>query len=437
MKPRHVADASRAGPYRWYALALLTSAQICHYIDRNVISVAVEPMRREFNLSDSQVGMLGGLAYAVAFALAALPMGYLVDRINRRNLLAAIMVCWSALTATSGFAQSHAQLLLARMGVGASEAGGHPTAVSLIADYFGPRQRSTALGVWYLSAGLGSATIFIVGGYVVQTYGWRHAFYLAGIPGLAVALLVLLTLREPPRGQTEIQAQSSEPAASLREALTYVLARPAILHLIAGIMLASAMTSAFALWTMSFFVRVHGMKISDIGVWIALGLGLVGTIVPLISATLADRVAAPRSGPRPERLAFVSAGTAACVVIIATAMALTRDTPIALALMCAWAGLMLAHNGPANGLLISLFRPRMRGVVAATAQILTALTGVGVGPYLVGVLSDLYGGSDSLRWAIVTGMVVNLWAAIHFLLAGLAVRRDRTKELTRSLGRAF
>jgi MFS family permease len=118
-------------------------------------------------------------------------------------------------------------------------------------------------------------------------------------------------------------------------------------------------------------------------------------------------------------------------------MALTRDTPIALALMCAWAGLMLAHNGPANGLLISLLRPRMRGVVAATAQILTALTGVGVGPYLVGVLSDLYGGSDSLRWAIVTGMVINLWAAIHFLLAGLAVRRDRTKELTRSLGRAF
>lgn len=427
-QPPAVAGLAAPGGYRWYALSLLTAAQICHYLDRNVISVAVEPIRREFALSDAQVGIVGGLAYAVAFAVAALPMGYLVDRVDRRKLLAAIMLCWSGLTALGGLAQSHAQLLLARVGVGAAEAGGSPAGMSILSDYFGPKQRSTALGIWYLSAGVGTALIFIIGGHVAQTYGWRAAFLLAGAPGLAVALLMILTLREPRRGQSDTQTADAEPAPSLREALTYVLARPEILHLTAGIVLAAAMTSAFALWTMSFFVRVHGMQIAEVGVWMALGLSIPGTLVPLLFAAGADRLASSRRGPRPERLALVCAGTATAVVIVATAMALAADVRIALGLMCVWAGLMLAHNGPANGLLVSLLRPRMRGTVIAALQILSALMGFGLGPYVVGVLSDLYGGADSLRWAIVTGMAINAWAVIHFLAAARWVRAARIRD---------
>lgn len=417
-----------AGAYRWYALALLTAAQICHYIDRNVVAVAVEPIRREFGLSDAQVGVVGGLGYALAFALAGLPIGYLVDRTNRRRLLAAILVCWSSLTAAGGLAQSFGGLLLARMGVGAAEAGGSPTAMSILSDYFGPKERSTALGVWYLSAGIGTALMFVVGGYVVQAYGWREAFFIAGAPGIVVGMLVLFTLREPRRGQSEAQgADAAEPAPSPREALAYVLGRPAILHMMAGIVLTAAMTSAFALWAVSFFVRIHGLEIVQVAGWVAFGLSVPGAAISFLVAAGADRLAAARGGPAPERLALVSATTAACVVVVACAMALAPDAGLALGLMCAWCGLMMAHNGPANGLLVSLLKPRMRGTVVAGLQIMAAVMGFGFGPYVVGLLSDLYGGADSLRWAIVTGMAINAWAVIHFLAAARAVRRDRLR----------
>lgn len=420
--------AVKPGAYRWYALGLLTCVQICHYLDRNVVSVVVEPMRAEFGLSDGQVGLVAGLGYGLVFGVACVPIGYLVDRVNRRNLLAVILVCWSGLTAAGGLAQSYLHLLLARMGVGAAEAGGSPTGMSILSDYFGPGQRSTALGVWYLSAGLGTAAMFLVGGHVVQTHGWRAAFFLAGAPGLVVALLVLFTLREPGRGQVEAKAAADPAAPSLAEAAAYVVRRPAILHLMAGIVLTAAMTSAFALWAVSFFVRVHHMQIREVTIWIAFGLSVVGVVVPMLTAAGADRLAAPRSGPRPERLALVSALTASGVVVVGASMALTSNVSLALLLMCAWCGLMLAHNGPANGLLVSLVQPRMRGVVVGALQMMAAVMGMGLGPYVVGLLSDLYGGENSLRWAIVTGMTINVWAVAHFLLAAAAVRRDRASE---------
>jgi MFS family permease len=157
-------------------------------------------------------------------------------------------------------------------------------------------------------------------------------------------------------------------------------------------------------------------------------LSVVGVVVPMLTAAGADRLAAPRSGPRPERLALVSALTASGVVVVGASMALTSNVSLALLLMCAWCGLMLAHNGPANGLLVSLVQPRMRGVVVGALQMMAAVMGMGLGPYVVGLLSDLYGGENSLRWAIVTGMTINVWAVAHFLLAAAAVRRDRASE---------
>lgn len=431
-KPAKAAGAH----YRWLVLAVLTAVHSTHHIDRNVLSVVVEPIRQEFGLSDSEMGMLGSLGYALAFAVAAIPMGYLVDRVNRRNMLVGILALWSVMTAICASANSYVHLLLARMSVGVAESGGAPTAMSMVSDYFPPKQRSTAIGVWYLSSAIGTGTIFLVGGLLAQSFGWRTVFLVAGIPGLVMGVILFLVVREPLRGASEGVAldipetspattvDSSEKAATPREALAYVIARPAILSMMAGIVLAAAMSSAFALWSVSFLVRVHHMPLALAGVSIAAAFSVFGIVIPLISGLMGDRLSNSKHGHRPERLALLSATTMTGVVICGIAAALSDSAIVAVAMMCLWCGLMLAHNGPANALVLGLLRPRMRGVVIATLQTVATVVGTGLGPFLVGVLSDVYGGPNSLRWAIMTGMSLNVLAVLCFLNAARTARRD-------------
>ena len=422
--------------YRWLVLAVLTAVHSTHHIDRNVLSVVVEPIRQEFGLNDTQMGLIGSLGFALAFAIAAIPMGYLVDRVNRRNLLVGILALWSVLTAVCATANSFFHLLLARMGVGIAESGGAPTAMSMVSDYFPPKERSTAAGVWYLSSAIGTGIIFLVGGYLAQRFGWRTVFFVAGLPGLVMAVLLILTVREPRRGRSEIviaDASEARPVAAvvdaekpaaLREALAYVIRRPAILSMMAGIVLAAAMSSAFALWSVSFLVRVHHMSLPLAGVSIAVAFSVFGIVIPLISGLMGDRLSNSALGHRPERLALLSATTMTGVVICGVAAATSGSASIAVLMMCLWCGLMLAHNGPANALVLSLLRPRMRGVVVATLQAVATVVGTGLGPFLVGVLSDTYGGPNSLRWAILTGMSLNAVAVLCFLNAARTARRD-------------
>ncbi|CAN5240088.1 MFS transporter [soil metagenome] len=427
---------AKGSRYRWLVLAVLTAVHSTHHIDRNVLSVVVEPIRQEFGLSDGQMGMLGSLGYALAFAIAAIPMGYLVDRVNRRNMLVGILALWSVMTAVCASASSYVHLLLARMGVGIAESGGAPTAMSMVSDYFPPKQRSTAIGIWYLSSAIGTGIIFLVGGFLAQSFGWRTVFLVAGVPGLVMALILFLVVREPRRGGSEIMSldtpetspaatvETLEKAATPREAFAYVIRRPAILSMMAGIVLAAAMSSAFALWSVSFLVRVHHMPLALAGVSIAAAFSVFGIIIPLISGLLGDRLSNSKHGHRPERLALLSATTMTGVVICGIAAAMSGSAAVAVAMMCLWCGLMLAHNGPANALVLSLLRPRMRGVVVATLQTIATVVGAGLGPFLVGVLSDLYGGPNSLRWAIMTGMSLNVVAVLCFLNAARTARRD-------------
>lgn len=190
--------------YRWYVLALLTASQVCSYMDRTIIGLVIEPVRAEFGLSDGQMGFLSGLAFGIAFAVTALPFGWLVDRCNRAKLLALVVALWSLLTMLCGMAQSYLMLLASRMSVGAAEAGGSPTGVSIISDYFAPKERSSAIAIWYSSATLAVIVTFLFGGYVAQHYGWRATFLFAGIPGLVIALLIFFTLREPVRGARDL-----------------------------------------------------------------------------------------------------------------------------------------------------------------------------------------------------------------------------------------
>lgn len=206
----HGIDAKDAGgtaqgaANRWWALALLTGIYCCHTIDRQVIAVVMEAIKQDLKLSDGYVGFLGGMAHALGFMITVIPLGMLADRVNRVRMLSGLVILWSMLTALGSLVSSAFTLALLRLGVGAAEGGGASTATALVADHFAPRQRGLAFGIFYASTAIGMALVFLFGGMMAHAYGWRAAFLLAGMPGIVMGILTVLTLREPIRGRFDV-----------------------------------------------------------------------------------------------------------------------------------------------------------------------------------------------------------------------------------------
>ncbi|RJF91698.1 spinster family MFS transporter [Noviherbaspirillum saxi] len=400
----------------WYALAILTLIYSCHFLDRTMISIIVEPVRAEFKLSDSQLGLLTGLAYGATFALAGIPIGLLIDRVNRIRLMAVLVTIWSAMTALSGLAQSYIQLLLARMGVGASEAGGSPTSLSLISDFFPASRRSTAVGCFFLSNAIGATLSIFIGGFITAKYGWRAAMLVAGLPGIALAVVLILTVRNPKRGATDT-GEVQQKAATLKEVAGYLSRNSAMLHLLAGISIITAAIATLGAWLPSFGMRFHGLSIKEAGMVSALAGGFFAAAGSVVGGLLSDRLGKKHPRRRIDLCFFICFAT----LLLAVGGTLVSKTPVAIGMMC-FAMLVSFATFPASfGSMLSLAAPNMRGVTSATMQVCTNLVGYGLGPFMVGVLSDLYGGDQSLRYAMATVMCICCpWAALHFALSARA-----------------
>lgn len=403
----------------WYALAVLTLIYSCHFLDRTMISIIVEPVRAEFRLNDSQIGLLTGLAYGATFAVAGIPIGLLIDRVNRIRLLGALVAIWSGMTALSGMAQNYIQLLVARMGVGASEAGGSPTSLSLISDFFPPSRRSTAVGCFFLSNAIGATLSIFIGGYVTAQYGWRTAMLIAGVPGLLLAVVLILTVRHPARGATDLGG-TQEKAASPGEVVRYISRNTAMLHLLAGISIITAAIATMGAWLPSFGMRFHGLSIKEAGLVSALAGGFFAAAGSVLGGLLSDRLGRKQAR---RRIDFC-VGIALVTLVLAIGGTMITKTPVAIGLMC-FAMLVTFAVFPASfGSLLGLAAPTMRGVTSATMQVCTNLVGYGLGPFMVGILSDFYGGEQSLRYAMVTVMAICCpWAALHFALSARACGR--------------
>lgn len=396
--------AERGGRYRWYVLALLGAAYACHSMDRQILAVVIEPIKHEFGASDSAMGLLG-FAYALAFSAACLPVGWLIDRFERRKLLAALLSLWSGLTLICGIANSYVMLLLARMGVGAAEAGGQPICISLISDLFGRRTRSTAIGLFYLSVAIGITASFLLGGMVAAAYGWRMAFLLAGAPGLLLAVLALLTLREPPRGGQDGEKGEAVPFA----AFVGVLRRsPAMIHIAIGMTLTSLTVTAMWLWVTSLMIRVHHVPLAHAGLIVA-GGAVASAIGGAVLGKLADRIA----GGDTRRLLLVPiAGAFACVPL-GIGLAYAPSLPLAFVFLFLTAFATSAYLGPCYSVVMTIVPTGMRGLTGAALQMIINLFGSGIGPLLTGVLSDLFGGPRSIQPALAATMLINAWAAFH------------------------
>ena len=205
-----------------YGLFMLTLVYAFNFIDRQILVILQEPIKLEMGLSDAQLGLLSGFSFALVYITAGIPIAYWADRSNRRNIIAGSLTIWSGMTALSGLAQNYSQLLLARIGVGIGEAGGSPPAHSMISDYYPPAQRATALAIYSTGIYLGVAAGFLLGGVISQVYGWRTAFMAAGLPGVVLAVVLLLTVREPVRGRWE-SAPRAAYKPGLRETLTLLV----------------------------------------------------------------------------------------------------------------------------------------------------------------------------------------------------------------------
>lgn len=414
--------------YRIYVLLVLLAMNVCMVIDKGAIALVLEPIRKEFGVSDTSLGALSGLMFAVSFGAVGLPMGWLADRVNRKKLAAACLVVWSVMTMAGGFSGSFWQLALTRTGVGAGEAGGPPSAMSIISDYFSDARRSTAMAVFAAASPIGAFVSLAAGPLIVHAHGWRVMMMVAGLPGLVVALIILLTVREPVRGQADAVV-AAQAAPTLRETLTLVRGQRSLVHLLIACLLCFVVIAANGSWIMTFIIRSHNVAMPKGAVQLASVVTLAGLAGTFAAGALADRF---KKRDRRNPLFLIALSTA--ISIPAGIICLASESWFTTLMFL---GLYMASQtfwfAPAYALCHSLVEVRMRGTVTGLLFLLTNFVGFGVGPLLIGVVSDLYAGhfgDQSLRYALITLLVFNAWAVTHFLLATRTVRADtaRVKE---------
>jgi MFS family permease len=402
-------DVKAAATGKWYVLAIMTAIMTVHHVDRNVISVIVEPVKHEFGLSDTKMGALTGFAHSSALALFVLPMGWLADRVNRIRLISAVVTVWSAMTALGALAGSYAALLLMRFCVGAAEAGAPPASVSVLADIFPPRQRPDAMGIYYLHVAFGTGLIFLGGGVVAQEFGWRAAFLLAGLPGLMLGLLLLFTVTEPIREA----AAPGEAAPGVGEVARSIGKHPTLLFmLIAGASATAAQTSVWA-WMASFFMRTHGLGLAEVGIIVAVAAGVAKGLGSALSGPLVRIF----SGNRPRALWRFPALMLTLSIPLGWAMTQAASTAGGIAGALALGGALGCWAGPAMVVVVAGVPSRIRATSVSLYHLSCNLVGASAGPLLTGLLSDTMHGGRALGSALAIALSVNLIAALGFFLA--------------------
>ena len=401
---------------RRYVLSILVVVYTFNFIDRQILSILLEPIKNELQVSDTALGALSGFAFALFYATLGIPIARLADRSSRRSLIAVALAIWSGMTALSGIAQNYWQLLAARIGVAVGEAGCSPPAHSLIADYYPAHQRATALGIYSLGIPFGILFGFIAGGWIEQFFGWRVAFFVVGLPGLALAVIFWLTVREPPRGLAEGRVVSAEQP-SVKEAFNYLRKKKSFRHLATGGALTAFVGYGLTTWAPSFLSRSHEMSSGEIGTWLGLILGIPGGIGIVLGGVLADR--------------FGSRDTRWYLWIVTVALVLSTPFSLAVFLSPTATGALLFLMLPVllgNFYQATTFSQTqglvplgMRAVAAAVLLFIINIIGLGLGPQAVGIVSDLLKpeyGDDSIRYSLMIFSLVNLWSAWHYYLAG-------------------
>lgn len=421
-------DKLRSPKYRGYVLSVLVVVYVFNFLDRQIVTILAEPIKNDLGLNDTQIGLMTGLAFALFYTILGIPIARLADRANRVSIISVALVIWSGMTALCGTAQNFTQILAARVGVAVGEAGCTPPAHSLIADYYPPEQRASALSIYALGIPLGSILGLLAGGWIAEFYGWRMAFFVVGIPGVALAVLVKMTLKEPLRGMSDhltssLSGSKAQDQPSLSEALKTLLGNRTLVHIAMGGAMTSFVGYGLGQWLPAYFIRIHEMGIAETATYFGLVLGVSSAIGTFLGGFLCDRLAL-----RDTRFyAWLPAAGVLLAFPFYVAAMLQSNPYMAIAILVVPSLLNSLWLGPAFGTIQNLAPMRMRAMASALVLFILNIIGLGLGPFLVGVLSDLLNpsyGIESLRYAILIATVAYFWAGAHFILAGRTLRED-------------
>jgi MFS family permease len=410
-------------PYRRYVTALLLVVYIFNQTDRAILGFLMEPIKRELGLSDTQLGFLAGPALVLFYATLGIPIARWADRSNRITIMSAALALWSVIVSLTATVGKVWHLAAVRIGVGIGEAGFSAVAQSLIADYHSAAERTRAMSIFILAVPLGGVMSSLMSGWINQAYGWRAVFVAAGVPGIFLALLMKLTVREPRRNSSPSPRSTNREEFSLRSAFAVVWQRRALRHLAIGMTLLNLATVSMLSWLPTFFIRTQGMKTGELGTWFAVITGLGGGLGVWLSGSLFRRfrIEDERSQAR------ILAVTAALVFPLLLGALLLPAKYVALSLLIPANALLYFYLAPACALVQGLCAAQMRATVIAIVILSQTLAAGVLGQQLIGFLSDLFAkhvGASALQWALLAICPVALWAAAHFALAAQSIHQE-------------
>lgn len=415
---------------RSYTLFVLVLVFTTSHIDRQIVAILQEPIKHTFQISDTQLGLLTGVTFALFYATLGMPMAMWADRHNRRNLIAFSISLWSSMTVLCGMTLHFWQLLLARIGVGVGEAGSNPPSHSIISDLYPAHERATAMAIFSLGVNFGIMFGFLIGGWVNDWLGWRWAFIIAGIPGLIIALIVRFTMTEPARGYSDRLAKDPEtPTAPLVAPPFWAVVRTMIKNArVRQLVIANTLISmagyATVAWVPVYFQRIHGFSTSESGTLLALVIGLGGGVGTFAGGYFADRLAKISEGWRAWIVCVVAVVTLPLSYLCYTA----TDPFWAVVWFVIPATLGGAYIGTNFAILQSLAPIEMRAVMAAINLFMLNIVGLGLGPLSVGMISDwatLNFEDGSLRYGLLFTLIILIWGIAHECWLGFLLHRHK------------
>ena len=404
-----------------YTVGLLTLIYTANYVDRQIVAILLEAIKTDLQLSDTQLGMLTGLAFGIFYATLGIPIAYLADRLSRKKIIIASLTLFSLMTYACGLAQNYLQLLLARIGVGVGEAGTSPPSHAMIADMYAPSDRATPLAVFALGINIGLFVAFIAGGWIADNYGWRTAIQVIALPGFLLAIIAWFTLKDPPRGMSDEGDTASAPP--LMVTIKYMWQTPSMRQLLIGSTLIIIVGYGAVAWLPSYFIRVHGMTATQVGTILALMIGFGGAIGTTMGGIIADRM-----GKKNVRWNMWLVGIVGIVAAPFSVMGYLAPTgTVALLWLIVPTMVGAFYFGPTLAMLHTLVKPEMRSLASAILLFINNIFGLGIGPLSVGIMSDALApayGTRSLGIALALIVMIGIWGSIHYLIAGRSIGRD-------------
>ncbi len=421
------ADSVSTLGQRWYVLFIMMLVYTISIADRYVLSTLLGPISKELNLTDTGAASLG-IPLALFYVVMGIPLSWLCDRTNRTRLLAAAVAAWSFMTAVTGFTKGYFDLLLARVGVGIGEAGGTPACNAIIAYYFPADRRSMAMTVFALGAPIGAWLGSDIAGYVSILHGWRSAFLVLGIPGLILALVILLTIKEPQRGRLDAVVEEKSP--TVMETLRFLWSQKAAVHALWASGLSAFWGWGLMWFTPLFLQRTYGMDESQAGSLLGLIYMFGGIGASLVTAWVVARPAFAD----PRKIARLLAVVTALATIPSFFAYYTHDLGVAKMMWWLFVPAIYFYIGPAFALCQNLSSPRMRAMTVAISLLIANVLNLIVAPWLVGGLSDWFAGpgganADSLRLAQLILAPSGLWAAWHYWRAEKYIIEDQKRAI--------